>query len=108
MNIKWTIADKNFIRENADRLKDGEIAKALTINTGRVFSLESVRKMRQKMGIKKHAGRGVCGVINDGISTPKNTHKKANVDGPNTIPKAADPVVEFDNEKSTVRAPGRV
>jgi len=66
MNIKWTIADKNFIRHNAHRLKDSEIADQLTSNSGRVFTLESVRKMRQKLGIKKQAGRGVCGVIKGG------------------------------------------
>jgi len=37
MNIKWTDAEKKYIRDNAHRLK-----------------------MRQKLGVKKQSGRGIC------------------------------------------------
>ena len=80
MNIKWSDAEKNFIRENAHKLKDSEIAADLTASSGRVVTLQSVRKMRQKLGIKKKSGRGVCGVVNvggnstdhDSVSAPEN------------------------------------
>jgi len=63
MNVKWTEADKAFVKENAHSLKDQEIANALSERTGRKVSLEAVRKMRQKLGIKKKCGRGICGLI---------------------------------------------
>lgn len=66
MNIKWSETEKSFIRENAHRLKDAEIAAELTASSGRQVTLQSVRKMRQKLGIKKLSGRGVCGVVTDG------------------------------------------
>jgi len=66
MNIKWSDAEKGFVRDNACRLKDIEIAKELTARSGRQITLHSVRKMRQKLGIKKLSGRGRCGVVNQG------------------------------------------
>ena len=63
MNSKWTENDKNFLRENANKMKDIEIAQALTESTGRKVSLEAVRKQRQKLGIKKAAGRGIVKVV---------------------------------------------
>jgi len=66
MNIKWSESDKNFVRENAHRMKDKDIAKILTEQTGRQVSLQAVRKMRQKLGVKKKSGRGIC-EINDGM-----------------------------------------
>jgi len=60
MNIKWTENDKIFVRENAHSMKDHEIAKVLTERSGRQVTLQAVRKMRQKMGIKKKCGRGIC------------------------------------------------
>ena len=66
MNTRWSEAEQNFIRENAHRMMDAEIAKELTRSSGRTVTLCSVRKMRQSLGIKKIAGRGRCGVINSG------------------------------------------
>jgi len=62
MNVKWTEEDKTFVRENADSMKDQEIANTLSQRSGRVVSLQAVRKMRQKLGIKKKCGRGLCGL----------------------------------------------
>ena len=56
MNIKWTDEDRQFI-------KDADIAKELTEKTGRKVTLDAVRKVRQKLGIKKRHGRGICGII---------------------------------------------
>jgi hypothetical protein len=72
MNTKWSETEKSFIRENAHRLKDIEIADELTISSGRPVTLQSVRKMRQKLGIKKLSGRGVCGVITIGGNGTEN------------------------------------
>lgn len=77
MNNKWSEAEKAFIKENAHRLKDSEIAEHLTARSGRKITLQGVRKQRQKLGIKKEAGRGRCGVVNVGGNTDNDiaTHK---------------------------------
>jgi hypothetical protein len=62
MNVVWTEAEKNFIRDNAGRLKDWEIAMSLTRLTGRHVTLHSIRGARHRLGIKKRPGRGVCEV----------------------------------------------
>ena len=68
MNVKWSESDKTFVRENAHCMKDEEIAKILTEQSGRNVSLQAVRKMRQKLGIKKKSGRGICDLqINDKV-----------------------------------------
>ena len=43
-------------------MKDIDLARQLSQVTGRKISLQSVRKQRQKMGIEKQPGRGVCGL----------------------------------------------
>lgn len=63
MNNKWTENDKNFLRDNASKMKDIEISEALTKSSGRIVSLEAVRKMRQKLGLKKASGRGIVKVV---------------------------------------------
>ena len=60
MNRKWTEKDLRYIRENAGLLKDKELASELTKRSGRPVSLGAVRKMRQRMGIEKKSGRGIC------------------------------------------------
>ena len=60
MNIKWTDEDRQFIKDNAAFMKDADIAKELTEKTGRKVTLDAVRKVRQKLGIKKRHGRGIC------------------------------------------------
>jgi hypothetical protein len=62
MNIKWTDEDRQFIKDNAAFMKDIDIADELTEKTGRKVTLDAVRKVRQKLGIKKKRGRGVCGI----------------------------------------------
>jgi hypothetical protein len=64
MNIKWTVEDKQFIRTNAHRMKDKEIASELEARSGRRVSVGAVRKLRQRMGIIKKGGRGVCELRN--------------------------------------------
>lgn len=60
MNRKWAEKDLQYIRENAEALKDRELATELTRRSGRTVSLGAVRKMRQRMGIRKKGGRGIC------------------------------------------------
>lgn len=61
MNIKWTQNDKDFIKNNAHHLTDEEIAKRL----GFKHSKAAVRKMRQRLGISKKSGRGICELSED-------------------------------------------
>lgn len=62
MNKIWSEAERQFIRDNAGKLKDKQLAAKLTQTTGRLISIQSVRKQRQKMGITKKPGRGKCEV----------------------------------------------
>ena len=69
MNKKWEEKDLQYIRENAESLKDRELAAELTKRSGRPVSLGAVRKMRQRLGIGKRSGRGGCGLKVDISST---------------------------------------
>lgn len=60
MNVVWSKEDREFIKNNANVLTDLEISEALTKKTGREVTLYAARKQRQKMGIAKCNGRGVC------------------------------------------------
>lgn len=63
MNQVWEKSEERFIRENADTMKDKEIAFKLSQITGRTVTIQAVRKKRQQMGIKKVRGRGKCAVV---------------------------------------------
>jgi hypothetical protein len=60
MHKTWTEIEKQYIRENALQVKDVEIAKILSDRRGKIISVQSVRKQRQKLGILKASGRGYC------------------------------------------------
>jgi hypothetical protein len=60
MNRIWKDNEKQFVRDNANSMKDEEIAKKLTELSGRTVTLNAVRKMRQKLGLRKKCGRGKC------------------------------------------------
>jgi hypothetical protein len=60
MNRKWTESERRFIVENAHRLTDRDIADRLTRSTERRISVDAVRKTRQRLGIIKQSGRGIC------------------------------------------------
>jgi hypothetical protein len=62
MNRVWSDEERNFIRNNAGEMKDLEIARQLSQTAGRIITLQAVRKQRQKMGLRKKPGRGVCAV----------------------------------------------
>jgi hypothetical protein len=77
MNIKWSNEERDYIRENAATMKDVDIAGELTLIAGRVVTLDAVRKVRQKMGIVKKPGRGVCGVVYDSSEASHASHENA-------------------------------
>ena len=62
MNIKWTDDERQFIRDNAAFMKDKELAEKISEMSNREVTLDAVRKVRQKLGIKKKQGRGICGI----------------------------------------------
>jgi len=63
MNQVWTNGEKAFIRDNADRMIDKELAAQLTKTSGRTVTIQAIRKQRQKLGIQKARGRGICAVV---------------------------------------------
>lgn len=65
MNKIWSDSEKNYIRTNAATMKDRELAVKLSEMTGRNVTVQAVRKQRQKMGIQKAQGRGVCSLADD-------------------------------------------
>jgi hypothetical protein len=66
MNVVWTDAERDFVRDNAGDLKDRQVAEALTLASGRPVTLDAVRKARRRLGITKAGGRGVCKVVRRG------------------------------------------
>ena len=63
MNKVWNEEEKQFIRNNSAFMTDKVLSIKLSQVTGRRVSLQSVRKQRQKMGISKQPGRGVCALV---------------------------------------------
>ena len=62
MNIKWTDEERQFIKDNAAFMKDKELAEKISELSDRKVTLDAVRKVRQKLGIKNKQGRGSCGI----------------------------------------------
>lgn len=72
MNQVWSPIEEQFIKENAGKVTDEVGAAQLSNITGRHISIHSWRKKRQKLGITKKPGRGICQVVKNkqGRSTP--------------------------------------
>ena len=67
-NEIWSEAEKQFIRDSAGHLTDAAGSVELSKVAGRTITIDAWRKQRQKLGIRKKPGRGICAVINsDGI-----------------------------------------
>lgn len=60
MNKIWNDVEKQFIRDNADKITDETGARLLSDIAGRAITIHSWRKQRQNLGLKKSPGRGVC------------------------------------------------
>ena len=71
MNIKWTVEEKEFIKDNAGFMKDKELARELENKSGRSITVDALRKVRQKLGIKKKHGRGVCALVYSPVEKEK-------------------------------------
>ena len=63
MNKVWKDHERKFIKDNAAILTDKELSIKLTQMCGRTVTIQAVRKQRQKAGIKKERGRGICKVV---------------------------------------------
>ena len=72
MNQVWSEAEKEFIKESASRLTDAAGAIELSKVCGRIVTVNAWRKQRQKMGIKKNPGRGICSVRKDDVEQGPN------------------------------------
>ena len=62
MNQVWTETERQFIKDSAGTLTDEAGAVELSKVCGRIVTINAWRKQRQKMGIKKNPGRGICSV----------------------------------------------
>ena len=71
-NYVWTAERNEFILQNADKMKDKDIAAALTARYGRPFSVASVRQHRRLLNLKKRGGRGKYDLK---INKLENSHK---------------------------------
>jgi hypothetical protein len=58
---KWQYFVTEYVKANHATTRDNEMAKEITKITGMECTLESVRKIRQRLGLKKRAGRPVAG-----------------------------------------------
>lgn len=67
MNRKWNDAELNYIKDNAATMKDKDLLVKLAefTNGTRRISLQSLRKIRQRLGLKKVSGRGYCGLYTE-------------------------------------------
>jgi hypothetical protein len=59
LKTRWTERDKAFLKENAGKMRDEDIAKKLKRTT------KSVRCMRERMEIRKAGGRGITKLKGD-------------------------------------------
>jgi len=67
MNKKWTLDEEEYLRDNVNMFTDEQIAIELTKLGRRNVTMLSVRKKRQKLGLKKAQGRGYCKLLQNTI-----------------------------------------
>lgn len=61
--MKWTKIEIEILKQHVSTHTDQQIADILTNKQKKRISLSAVRKQRQRLGIRKAAGRGICKVI---------------------------------------------
>jgi hypothetical protein len=61
---RWKESEKNFLKENAGKMTDAELAKRLN------KSVKAIREARYRLGLKKCSGRGIVELV-DNKSKPK-------------------------------------
>jgi hypothetical protein len=54
---KWTDSDKEFIKNNAEKMNDTELASRLSEITSSKISIAMIRTQRRKAGLTKPRGR---------------------------------------------------
>ncbi len=59
VNEVWREDHNNFIRRNANYMKDEKMASEMTKMFGRKFTINAIRLQRRSLGIKKTGGRGI-------------------------------------------------
>ena len=59
MNKTWTAAQRQYIRDNYEKMKDKEIGENLSKLVNKRITTFAVRRQRQTMGLKKAQGRHV-------------------------------------------------
>ena len=57
---KWTDEEKAFVKHYAGHLTDDQLTEELSTRRDEPISKAAVRKMRQRLGVAKKCGRGVC------------------------------------------------
>ena len=60
MNQVWSAIEEQYVAANAANLTDAVGAMQLSAITGRKITAYAWRKKRQKLGLVKAPGRGVC------------------------------------------------
>jgi len=59
-NYVWNAERDNFIKQNAETMKDQKMATEMTRMFGHKFSITAIRLRRRSLGIQKQNGRGRC------------------------------------------------
>lgn len=73
MNKVWNHEDRQFIMSNANDMTDEQLAKYFTNRLNRNVTLHAVRKQRQKLGLTKKPGRGVCELLKNEFTETEET-----------------------------------
>lgn len=66
MNIKWTSEQKELVKQLAGKMTDKDLAIFLSQKLQRPITRDAVRKLRQRLGVRKQHGRGICGIQKSG------------------------------------------
>ena len=82
----WTEAERDFIKRNAGTMRDQDVADKLSQLTGRTVTIQSVRKQRQNMGLKKLPGRGICLVEQKKVHVVETEDAKVSDSGEEGVP----------------------
>jgi hypothetical protein len=61
--MRWSAEAKEFVWANAHTYSDEALASLLGARLGRPVSRDAVRKCRQRLRVRKGAGRGRCEVV---------------------------------------------
>jgi transposase len=60
----WSDTERQFLVESSSNLTDSELVEAINSRFNTSRKLSAVRKMRQRLGLAKASGRGICQVKN--------------------------------------------